>query len=59
MGEIAVEQQELERVNQIKSQIITTACHELKTPLTSMAAFIDIPSINRLSNLAHRQFDQL
>ncbi len=59
MGEIVVQQQELERVNQIKSHIITTVCHELKTPLTSMAAFIDIPSINRLSNLVHRQFDQL
>ena len=51
--------QELERVNQIKSQIITTVSHELKTPLTSMAAFIDILSKNRIGNLVQTQLDQM
>ena len=41
---LEAQKQELERVNQIKSQIITTVSHELKTPLTSMAASIDILS---------------
>ena len=56
---LEAQKQELERVNQIKSQIITTVSHELKTPLTSMAAFIDILSKNRPGNLVQRQLDQL
>jgi len=56
---LEAQKQELERINQIKSQIITTVSHELKTPLTSMAAFIDILSKNRLGNLVQRQLDQL
>jgi signal transduction histidine kinase len=56
---LEAQKQELERVNDIKSQIITTVSHELKTPLTSMAAFIDILSRNRQGNLLPRQLDQL
>jgi signal transduction histidine kinase/CheY-like chemotaxis protein len=56
---LEAQKQELERVNLIKSQIITTVSYELKTPLTSMAAFIDILSKNRLGNLVQRQLDQL
>ena len=56
---LEAQKQELERINKIKSQIITTVSHELKTPLTSMAAFIDILSKNRLGNLVQRQLDQL
>jgi signal transduction histidine kinase len=56
---LEAQKQELERVSQIKTQIITTVSHELKTPLTSMAAFIDILSRNRLGNLVKQQLDQL
>ncbi len=56
---LEAQKQELERISQIKSQIITTVSHELKTPLTSMAAFIDILSRNREGNLIQRQLDQL
>ena len=56
---LEAQKQELERISQIKSQIITTVSHELKTPLTSMAAFIDILSRNREGNLVQRQLDQL
>ena len=56
---LEAQKQELERVSHIKSQIITTVSHELKTPLTSMAAFIDILSRNRLGNLVQQQLDQL
>ncbi|MBN4064264.1 response regulator [Dehalococcoides mccartyi] len=56
---LEAQKQELERVSQIKSQIITTVSHELKTPLTSMAAFIDILSRNREGNLIQRQLDHL
>ncbi|MEE8046515.1 MAG: ATP-binding protein [Dehalococcoidia bacterium] len=56
---LQAQKRELERVNQIKTQIITTVSHELKTPLTSMAAFIDILSKNRPGNLIKKQLDQL
>ncbi|MCH7970609.1 MAG: response regulator [Chloroflexi bacterium] len=56
---LEAQKQELERTNQIKSQIITTVTHELKTPLTSMIAFIDILSRNPLGNLIEKQLDQL
>jgi signal transduction histidine kinase/CheY-like chemotaxis protein len=56
---LEAQKQELERVNEIKSQIITTVSHELKTPLTSMAAFIDILSRNRPGNLNKQQLDQI
>jgi signal transduction histidine kinase/DNA-binding NarL/FixJ family response regulator len=56
---LEAQKQELERVSKIKSQIITTVSHELKTPLTSMAAFIDILSRNRKGNLLQQQLDQL
>lgn len=56
---LEAQKQELERVSEIKSQIITTVSHELKTPLTSMAAFIDILSRNRPGNLVQQQLDQL
>ena len=56
---LETEKQELERISDIKSQIITTVTHELKTPLTSMVAFIDILSRNRLGNLVEKQLEQL
>lgn len=56
---LEAQKRELERVSDVKSQIITTVSHELKTPLTSMAAFIDILSKNRLGNLVQQQLDQL
>jgi len=56
---LEAQKQELERVSEIKSQIITTVSHELKTPLTSMAAFIDILSRNKPGNLIKQQLDQL
>ncbi len=56
---LEAQKQELERINQIKSQIITTVTHELKTPLTSMVAFIDILARNRFGNLVKKQLDQL
>ncbi|MBT3996643.1 MAG: response regulator [Chloroflexi bacterium] len=56
---LEAQKQELERISRVKSQILATVSHELKTPLTSMAAFIDILSHNKQRNLAQRQLDQL
>ena len=56
---LQAQKQDLERTNRIKSQIITTVSHELKTPLTSMVAFIDILSRNRPGNLIDQQLEQL
>ncbi|MEX0926130.1 MAG: GAF domain-containing sensor histidine kinase [Dehalococcoidia bacterium] len=50
---------ELERVNEAKSQFLTTVSHELKTPLTSITAFVDILSHNQGNNLSERQQRQL
>ena len=50
---------ELHRVNEAKSQFLSTVSHELKTPLTSVMAFTDLLVRNRQGNLTSRQKGQL
>ena len=56
---LEAEKWELERVNQSKSEFMSTVSHELKTPLTSITAFLDILSRNRPGNLLPKQIEQL
>jgi len=49
--------QELQRVNQARSQFVSTVSHELRTPLTSMLAFADILARNVPRNLQPRQME--
>ncbi|MCH7734163.1 MAG: response regulator [Chloroflexi bacterium] len=56
---LEAEKRELERVSESKSQFISTVSHELKTPLTSISAFIDILARNRANNLLDKQLAQL
>ncbi len=50
---------ELHRVNEAKSQFLSTVSHELRTPLTSVMAFTDLLMRNRQGNLIPRQEAQL
>ena len=56
---LEAEKRELERVSESRSEFISTVSHELKTPLTSISAFIDILSRNRPNNLLDKQLAQL
>ncbi len=56
---LETEKRELERISESKSEFISTVSHELKTPLTSISAFIDILSRNRPNNLLDKQLAQL
>jgi signal transduction histidine kinase len=51
--------EELERLNQVKSQFLSNVTHELKTPLTSIMAFTDILSRNKAGNLNDKQVNQV
>ena len=50
---------ELRELSESKTQFLSTVYHELKTPLTSVTAFIDLVLRNRDSNLNPRQVDHL
>ncbi len=56
---LEAEKRDLQRVSESKSEFISTVSHELKTPLTSISAFIDILSRNRPNNLLDKQLAQL
>lgn len=49
----------LRRLNETKSSFVSTASHELKTPLTSMLAFVSRFSSNRENNLNERQMEMI
>ena len=53
------ENEELQQINQAKSEFISTISHELMTPLTSTIAFTDLVLRNRDSNLSGRQIEHL
>ena len=53
------ENRELLRVNEARSEFVSTVSHELKTPLTSILAFTDILARNPDGNLTSRQIDHL
>ncbi len=50
---------ELHRVNQAKSEFLSTVSHELKTPLTSILAFTGMLSHNRSEELSETDIKQL
>ncbi|MBT3943571.1 MAG: HAMP domain-containing histidine kinase [Chloroflexi bacterium] len=54
-----VQNQELQRLNEAKSQFLSTVSHELKTPLTSISAFTDILLKNRQGGMTERDLSQL
>ncbi|NQW18722.1 MAG: response regulator [Chloroflexi bacterium] len=56
---LEAEKLELERVSRSKSEFIATVSHELKTPLTSINAFVDILSRNRSGTLDKKQLEQI
>ena len=49
----------LKEANEARSRFLSTASHELKTPLTALLAFTDILRKNRDGNLTPRQVQQL
>ncbi len=57
--QLEAQTRELSRVNEIKSQFLTTVSHELKTPLTSIMAFTDLISRDRDRTLTEKQRHQL
>ncbi|MEX0761741.1 MAG: GAF domain-containing protein [Dehalococcoidia bacterium] len=56
---LQVQATELERVNEAKSQFLSTVSHELRTPLTSVCAFADILVRNRDGNLTEQQIQRI
>ncbi len=50
---------ELERLNEARSEFLSSVSHELRTPLTSILAFSDIIRRNRDDNLKPLQIEQL
>jgi len=59
LRQLDAENRELQRVNEARSQFLSTVSHELRTPLTSMIAFADILARDRWGNLRPRQTEQL
>ncbi len=59
LAEAESENRELQKVNQAKSEFLSTVSHELKTPLTSMMAFANILKKNRNGNLSEREIGQI
>ena len=53
------ENRELLRVNETRSEFLSTVSHELKAPLTSILGFTDILARNRDGNLTSRQIGHL
>lgn len=54
-----IENQELQRSNEAKNQFLETVTHELKTPLTSIAAFTDILLRNQRGGMTDKDLSQL
>ncbi|MCH7740428.1 MAG: PAS domain S-box protein [Chloroflexi bacterium] len=57
--DLEAENHELQRVNEARSQFLSTVSHELRTPLTAMLAFSEILRRNRQDNLTAQQLQQL
>ncbi len=54
-AELEAQTNDLQRVNEAKSQFLSTVSHELRTPLTSMIAFADILKRDKFKNLQPSQ----
>lgn len=54
-----LENRELQRISEAKSQFLTTVTHELKTPLTSITAFTNILLKNRRGGMTEKELSQL
>lgn len=59
LQQLDAENRELQRVNEARSQFVSTVSHELRTPLTSVIAFADILARNRPKNLNPKQVEQV
>jgi signal transduction histidine kinase/putative methionine-R-sulfoxide reductase with GAF domain len=57
--QLEAQARELERVNEAKSQFLSTVSHELRTPLTSVMAFTDLIARDRQQMLNEKQRHQL
>ncbi|MBI4218839.1 MAG: GAF domain-containing protein [Chloroflexi bacterium] len=58
-AKLEAEKKDLERLNEVKSEILSTVSHELKTPLATILGFVDVIVRNRPGNLLPRQVEQL
>ncbi len=57
--ELEAENSELQRINEARSEFLSTVSHELRTPLTSMMAFSEILRHNKENNLTATQLKHL
>jgi signal transduction histidine kinase len=57
--ELAAAQAELQSLSQMKAQFISTAAHELRSPLTAMAGYLELLRDGDISNLTDRQREYL